>query len=499
MKNIRNISNVLVAAFLLLMTTNIIAQEEKTNEQNQEMQTFNSYHDVGYDQMLRPQFHFSSLKGWHNDPNGMVWYDGEYHLYFQHNPKDVKWGNMTWGHAVSTDMVHWKQLPHAILPYGGGTIFSGTAVIDHNNSLGKQIDDTKSLVAFFSFAKKPYHQAAAYSTDKGRTFSLVNNGGPVVPNQGFSSTERDPKVFWHEESKKWVMVLWVWRGKKEGNPEERYGKVRFFTSDNMTDWEVASDLIRDWVYECMDFVELPVDGDKNNKKWLLYDASFEYEIGEFDGKTFTTDKKAYQGDAGANFYAAQSFNNSPDERTVMIGWMRLRNEESFFLKEKMPFNQQMSFPTTMSLRTTPDGIRLYRWPVEEIANLYISTCKFKNLTAKNATKKLSGVKAELIDMSIEFEPVSSFELNIRGLKVSYIKSSEEITFGESYMKAPAIDGKVKLRILLDRASIELFTNEGAAVSTNCAVPEAKNKSVSVSAEGELKINSLILNELKSSW
>lgn len=488
-----------VVTFLLLVTTNLIAQDKQINVQNQEMQTFDSYHDVGYEQVLRPQFHFSSLKGWLNDPNGMVWYDGEYHLYFQHNPKDVKWGNMTWGHAVSTDMVHWEQLPHAILPYGGGTIFSGTAVVDHNNILGKQIGDTKTMVAYFSFAKQPFHQAAAYSTDKGRTFSLLNNGGPIVPNQGFDKGERDPKVFWHEASKKWVMVLWVLRGKEEGTAEEKLGKVRFFTSDNMIDWEVASDFNREWVFECMDFVELPIDGDKNNKKWLLYDASFDYEIGDFDGKTFTTDKKVYKGDSGSNLYAAQSFNNSPDDRTVMIGWLRLRGEDTYFLKEKMPFNQQMSFPTTMSLRTIPEGIRLYRWPVKEIESLYVKSYKFKNLTAKKAAKKLSGINVELIDMSLEFEPTSSFDLSIRGLNINYKMSSEEIIFGKNIMKAPAINGVVKLRILLDRASIELFANEGAEVLTNCAVPEATSNSISFSADGELKINSLIVNELKSSW
>jgi len=432
--------------FSCMVASNLMAQNDnvttvaKAMLQNQEMQTFDSYLDIGYDQELRPQFHFTSRKNWHNDPNGMVWYDGEYHLFFQHNPKDIKWGNMTWGHAVSKDMVHWTQLPHAILPYGGA----------------------------------------------------------VVPNQGFDPGERDPKVFWHKASEKWVMVLWVKRGAREGTPEEKLGKVRFFISDNLVDWQVASDFNREWVFECMDFVELPVDGDPDNTKWLLYDASFDYEIGEFDGKTFTTDKKVYKGDYGTDFYAAQTFNNSPDDRTVMIGWMQ-EGQNSVFQQAGMPFNQQMSFPTSMELHNTPDGLRLFRWPVKEIETLYVKTSKFKNLTVNKLAKKLSGLEAELIDMSIEFEPTDSMTLTIRGIEVTYYRSTEQFTCGKSQFAAPAIDGKVRLHVLLDRASIELFANGGATVSTNYAVPSADNRSISISADSDMRINTLVINEMKSSW
>ena len=488
----------MVIAVMLIATNNLTAQNDNSVRMNQEMQTFESYKDIGYDQALRPQFHFTSLKNWHNDPNGMVWYEGEYHLFFQHNPKGVEWGNMTWGHAVSPDMVHWKQLPHAILPYGGGTIYSGTAVVDYNNCLGKQTGATKTIVAIFSFAKEPFYQAAAYSTDKGRTFHLVNNGGPVVPNQGFDKSERDPKIFWHETSKKWVMVLWVKRGSKEGTPEEKLGKVRFFTSDNLTGWTVASDMDREWVFECMDFVELPVDGNIHNKKWLIYDASFDYEIGDFDGKTFTSDKKSYLGDFGTNFYAAQTFNNSPDGRTVMIGWMN-QGKNSVFVKTGMPFNQQMSFPSTMELRTTPVGVRLYRWPVKEIEKLYVKSYKFKNLTVEKTNKKIAGIQAELIDLSVEFEPKNSVKFSIRGVEITYDASGGKFTYGMNQLAAPAINGKVKLRLLLDRTSLELFANEGAAVATFYVVPHANNRSFSIAADGNNKINSLNINVLKSSW
>ena len=323
--------NILLLKLSFLAFTFINAQD---NIQLEKFQTFESYSDENYDHPLRPQFHFTSLKGWNNDPNGMVFYDGEYHLYFQHNPLDVVWGNMTWGHAVSKDMVHWKQLNHAILPYKDGTIFSGTAVVDHNNSLGKNTKENKAIVAFYTHAQNSksnwFYQSAAYSLDNGRSFTLINEGNGIVQNQGFDRGERDPKVFWHEESKKWIMILWVKRGNDTftgpdtgpGNVS-KLGKVRFFESNDLVNWRKLFDFDRNWVYECMDMVELPVDGDKSNKKWLLYDASFDYEIGDFDGKSFRTDGKVGMGDLGKHYYAAQTFNNSPDDRVIIIGWMAL--------------------------------------------------------------------------------------------------------------------------------------------------------------------------------
>jgi len=454
------------------------------------MQSFSSYQEVGYQQAYRPQFHFTSLRNWLNDPNGMVYYDGEYHLFFQHNPKAVKWGNMTWGHAVSKDMVHWKQLPHAILPYNGGTIFSGTAVVDHNNSLGMQKGNTRTLVAAFTFAKKPFSQALAYSSDRGRTFTLWNEGKPVVANNGYDKGERDPKIFWHKDSQKWVMVLWV----KKGKP----GRVLFFNSDDLRNWKEVSQFDRDWVYECMDMVELPIDGNEQNKKWLLYDASFEYEIGEFDGKTFTTDKLAHRGEYGPNYYAAQSFNNSPDNRTVMIGWMRGSNAP--FVSEKMPFNQQMSFPSTMELKTTKQGVRLFRWPVKEIESLYAQSINLENIDVQSARKsELSNFRAELIDFSIAFAATEKTQLtiNLRGQKIKYQEGA--FIYGQSRTPAAPVNGTVSLRALIDRASIELFANGGAAVSTHYAKLNSSNKTVTITSDQIVQIKRLKAHRLNSVW
>jgi sucrose-6-phosphate hydrolase SacC (GH32 family) len=300
------------------------------------------------------------------------------------------------------------------------------------------------------------------------------------------------------------MILWVKkavtaRDKKNKRFKDKkigLGKVRFFTSDNLTDWKMASDFDRDWAFECMDFVHLPVDGDSSNKKWLLFDASFDYEIGEFDGTTFTTDKKVGLGDYGPNYYAAQTFNNSPDGRTVVIGWMR----KSDFNKAKMPFNQQMSFPTTMELKTTPNGVKLFRWPIKEIESLYTKKYTFENRIIARLAKSLGGIKSELIDASIEFDPKQTGDIiwNLRGLKVSYVVDKNCFIYQGRRLSAPAIDGKVKLRVLVDRGSIELFANDGAAVATHFALPDPQNQSMSLS--GKISgVVSMVINELKSSW
>ena len=315
-----------------------------------------------------------------------MYYDGEYHLFFQHNPLGLGWGNMTWGHAVSTDMVRWKQLPHAILPYGNGYVFSGTGVVDHNNSLGKQVGDTKTLVLLYSYAldtrqrfgilpapsETMYHQGMAYSTDRGRTFKLIDDGGPVIPNQGRDvdprGTQRDPKLFWHEPSRKWVTVLWM--GEKSG------GRVRFFNSDDLLNWNMTSEMTRPWAHECFDLVELdvldaegkPVSGGEPKKKWLIYDGNLDYEVAAFDGKTFTAEQPVRNHKLG-QWNAAQTFNNSPDGRTVIIGWLTGSN----FPAKGMPFSQQLSFPATMHLQKVSGEYRLCRWPIKEIESLYTRT------------------------------------------------------------------------------------------------------------------------------
>lgn len=466
-----------------------------------------AYPDTGYDQPLRPQFHFSSKKNWLNDPNGMV-FDGEkYHLFFQHNPKGTPWGNMTWGHAVSTDMLHWKQLDHALLPYqvdrAKGTIFSGTAVVDHNNSLGVQAGDKKTLAAFFTFAgNKPFYQALAYSTDGGTTWKYHHDGRAVVPNQGLDKGERDPKVFWDEPTKRWVMALWV-----QSNP----GRVRFFTSKNLKDWEWASDLMRDWAFECMDVIFAPVDGDPAKTRCVIYDASFDYEIGVFDGREFHRESATLQASLG-NFYAAQTFNQAPGGRVVQIGWMRggPNSADAY----GTPHNQQMSFPCDLTLRTTPAGVRLCAWPVREIESLVTETRAVKDRPLAAGANLLADMgDLDLVDLTVKFEPGTAKEIvfDLPGTSVRYDVAKRELTHSgvddkgnpvrhRTLTDAAPRDGVVSLRLLIDRLTVEAYTFDGESFGAHYLHPKHGPAKFSLhAAGGEAIVHSLTVRKLKSAW
>jgi sucrose-6-phosphate hydrolase SacC (GH32 family) len=466
-----------------------------------------AYPDTGYNQPLRPQFHFMSRQNWLNDPNGMV-YDGQrYHLFFQHNPKSTAWGNMTWGHATSLDMIHWEQQDHALLPYKvdrrSGTIFSGTAVIDHNNSLGKQVGDTKTMCAFFTFAAEPdFYQAMAYSTDRGNTWTYWNDGRAIVPNQGFDSGERDPKVFWHAASQQWIMVLWV---------QEKPGRVRWFTSQNLVDWEIASDLMRDWAYECMDVVFLPVDGDINNKKCVVYDASFDYEIGTFDGQKFSAESQTLK-TAQGNYYAAQTFNQAPGDRVVQIGWMRGGPDSSQLFN--VPHNQQMAFPVELSLKTTEEGIRLFCQPIQEIDTLVKNSYDIGEVMLEKNVNALSGIEQlDLVDLHVIFSPGEAKQIVFALPRVTLTYDVAQQTLLHSGIDdagqpreticmdnlAPK-NGRVTLRLLIDRLTVEAYAFDGAKFAAHYIDPRQGPEELSIhSVGGTAMLHKLIVRELESAW
>jgi sucrose-6-phosphate hydrolase SacC (GH32 family) len=275
------------------------------------------------------------------------------------------------------------------------------------------------------------------------------------------------------------------------------GKVRFFSSDDLKNWNVLSDFDRRWVYECMDMVPLKVDGDPDKIKWLIYDASFDYEVGAFDGTTLTTDKTTLLGDYGDAYYAAQTFNNSPDDRTVIIGWLKTK-KNNIFWDNNMPFNQQMAFPATLELKNTSLGVRLFRWPVEEIKSLYEKSQIYENVKKTSLNRKMKKINFDGVDLYGAFDrrQNADFTINIRGNILKY----ENGNFYFEGKTLPTLkNDKVNFRVLLDRATIEIFTDNGFSVLSNYTSPNTENTSINISSEKNMIFDSFEVHKVGSIW
>ena len=442
-----------------------------------------------YNEKYRPQFHFTPRKNWTNDPNGLVYYKGQYHMFFQHNPSGINWGNMTWGHAISTDLIHWKQLANAIEPDELGTIFSGSAVVDWNNTSDFQTGKENVLVAFYTSAgefapvEKPYTQSIAYSNDRGRTWVKYKDN-PVI--EHIRAANRDPKVIWHEPTKTWIMALYL--------DEDDF---TLLSSKNLKQWTRLQDLKLPDSSECPDFFELPVDTDPTNTRWVFWAANGRYLLGTFDGCRFTPLSQPLESRVG-NFYAAQTFSDIPksDGRRIQIAWMAGGEFPD------MPFNQQMSIPCELTLRKFPEGIRLCRVPVREIQKLRDVEYSFKDVNFKPGKNPLSEISAELFEIQAEIDlgNASWFGFRLRGVRLVYNVKEGTLRCKRNKARLAAVDGRIKLHILVDRTSIEVFGNDGRVSLFVCSPLDVDNNSVKVFAHGgQAKIQNLNLWKLKSIW
>ena len=443
-----------------------------------------------YHEPLRGQFHFSPGRGWNNDPNGMVYFNGEYHLFFQHNPYGWAWGNMHWGHAVSRDMIHWEELGDTLAPDDFGPMFSGSAVVDWRNTSGFGKDGKPPIVLIYTAAGNPTVQCIAYSTD-GRRFTK-HGGNPVV--KQITGGNRDPKVMWHEPTKKWVMVLYVeWRKKHT---------IHFFTSPNLREWTLAS--ITDgipgsnYLFECPDFFELPVDGKSSDKKWVLLGANSEYAVGTFDGAKFTPEHSRLVGHHGRGFYAPQTFSDLPkkDGRRIQIGWFQTETKG-------MAFNQSMTVPLELNLVSTADGPRLTFTPVKELAKLRAKTHRVKAGTLTPASANpLGKAGGELLELRAEFTPEDAGEVvfNVRGATIAYDAKKQELLVNGHRAPAPLRDGRQRLTIYCDRTGLEVFASDGLTYVPMPFQPKSEDQAITLSAKtGAAKFSKLEAYELKSAW
>jgi fructan beta-fructosidase len=487
-----------------------------------------------YDEQFRPQFHFTPPRNWMNDPNGPVYYEGEYHLFYQYNPFGNEWGHMSWGHAISRDLVHWRNLPVAIPERNGVMIFSGSAVVDWQNSSGlcngPPALDGSCLVAVYTGAtSKRQTQNLAYSHDRGRTWTAYV-GNPVINLR--LANFRDPKVFWYNPSRKWIMVVAL----------PQWHRVRFFRSVDLTHWTALSDFgpagAVGGVWECPDFFELPVAGEPRQTRWVLSvnlnpggvagGSGDQYFVGRFNGTTFTNSNPRTQvlwADYGKDFYASTSFSDIPpsDGRRIWIGW--LDNWEYAARLPTYPWRGAMSIPRVLRLKRFPAGIRLVQEPVAELKMLRGQHLRIENQSAEAVNRAFQArrFRGETLEIEAEVQPEDSEEFGFRVRKsaaeqtvvgVDPRKSqlfvdrtrSGEISFDPRFagrQTAPLdVAGRlpVRLHIFVDWSSVEVFANGGEAVISGLIFPSPASQSIEFySVGGPAKIVKLDVWKLRSAW
>ena len=443
----------------------------------------------------RPRYHFTPPQNFMNDPNGLVFFDGEYHLFYQHNPFGEVWGHMSWGHAVSRDLVHWEQLPVALHEENDVMIFSGSAVVDWFNTSGFGTPGNPALVAIYTgHSETEQTQNLAYSTDHGRTWKKYE-GNPVIAigERDF----RDPKVFWHEPSRQWIMVTVL----------SDQHKVRFDGSTDLKHWSYLGDFgpagATDGQWECPDLFALPVESETGLTKWVLKvdvlkGTGAQYFVGDFDGTQFTNDVSADEikrVDFGADFYAAQSWSDEPNGRRIWIAWMNNWHYANDI--PTSPWRGLFSVPRQLSLRRFHEGLRLVQQPIEELGQFTKSIYYAENVDIAHANEQLAALK---IDMAQEIEVQFDLDtaMNV-GLKlctgdgeetiIGYDVRSQELfvnresagdsAFSDRFAgvhRAPLASqgGKISLHIFLDSCSIEVFADGGSTVISDLIFPQSQN-------------------------
>jgi fructan beta-fructosidase len=443
-----------------------------------------------YRELYRPQYHFSPKAHWTNDPNGLVFFEGEYHLFFQYNPFGDVWGHMSWGHAVSPDLVHWQELPVALREDDGVMIFTGSVVVDRANSSGFCLNSKPCMVAVYTghtpeAGGKPALQTQnlAFSNDRGRTWTKYPKN-PVL--NLHMSDFRDPDVFWSEQSRRWIMAVSL--------PNDH--KVVFYGASDLRRWDRLSEfgpagaISGQW--ECPDLFQLPVDGDSSKTRWVLKvglnpgslqgGSGEQYFIGRFDGTRFIDDNPpalALWSDYGKDCYCALTFNNLPASRpSVMLGWMS--NWQYAAKVPTHPWRGQMTIPRELSLQTFPEGIRLVQKPVASLASL-----RGKHTVASGPDLPVNG-RSFIVTASLDMQGAkqAGWKLLSRdgayttigydaGRKEVFVDRthSGDIAFSKDFPARTAAPlaipkGVLSFEILADRDSIEVFAGGGRVAITN---------------------------------
>lgn len=475
-----------------------------------------------YKEKFRPQFHFTPALHWMNDPNGLVFYKGEYHLFYQYNPMGIRWGHMSWGHAISKDLLHWRHLPLAIPEEKDTMIFSGGCVVDKNNTSGfAEKPGQVPLVAIYTGYVDGLRQAQniSYSNDDGLTWKSYNKN-PVLD---LGSKEfRDPQVFWYGPQNKWVMTVVLAVDKK----------IQFYSSANLKQWDLMSSFgpagDTSGVWECPDLFEVPVKDEPGKTKWVLMHSPapyMQYFIGDFDGTAFKNEnpsEKIYRPDYGSDYYAAVVYKNlNAGTPPISIGWVN--NWKYAQEIPTSPWRSMMSLPRTMSVKKINGEWVLMQELVASVKSLRSAPLvQMKNISVEK-TKTLP-IKSQQFEMDITVEPSANavFELklaagNKREMVIGYNAATQTLyldrsktannSFDSSYNKLGrfettlALNNKqLQLRVFFDKSVVEVFANDGQAAMTMQLFPEENDKGIElVSNNGKSIVKKLVVWPIKSSW
>ena len=525
---VKTLQNKGLTVFVLLYAIfNIGCKQEVKQELIEEEEIPTGY----YTEKYRSQYHFTPEEKWMNDPNGLVYKDSLYHLFYQYYPDSTVWGPMHWGHAVSKDMMVWKHKPIALFPDENGFIFSGSAVVDHNNTSGFGTKDNPAMVAIFTYHDMEGEQAGkndfqtqgiAYSLDNGESWTKYEKN-PVIGNTGIKDF-RDPKVFWNDKAEVWTMLLVA------GD------HLQIWNSPNLKEWEKVSEFGKETgahggVWECPDLFPLKIEG-TDEVKWVLLisinpgapngGSGTQYFIGDFDGTTFTTDQVDHKWiDLGRDNYAGVTYNDAPNNERVFIGWMSNWDYARDTPTEK--WRSAMTVPRSLKLQKVGGEVSLFNYPVIDFE-------KHVALAYPESIIKILPTRKRIIPLKYSNQSKTKFTLSVPNAQIYFrnkngdslsididrdkklvtldrrksgnVDFSDKFSPGVQQMKIPNLpDGPIEIVLLLDHSSLELFINGGQYVMTNQIFPNEFFRAITIinNSEEELVIEDFTEHKVERVW
>lgn len=462
-----------------------------------------------YSEPWRPQYHYSAKQSWVNDPNGLVYFKGVYHLYYQCIPdtNDNKSGDMHWGHATSTDLIHWKERPVVLFPDAVGKMWSGTGAVDHLNSSGFFGDTEDGTGIIIAYSTDTQHIGVAYSKD-GYGFVKLSKTEPVVAHPEGVTEFRDPHIFRYPEENKWKMLV-------------AGGYFRMFESDDAAVWSACADAQEEYRTECPNLIWMKVCG-SDEEKWVLSLGGREYVVGSFDGKRFIGETERIDMNEGPDTYAGITFSDVPDGRVIMISWF---NRWSYAMPPEGKWNGCFTLPVEMKLIRTDDSYRLIQTPVKEAESLFGETLfSAENIVCTRDNDPLRGILSNTfaLEMTVDVEKSSGFSLGIcvgdgDGAYMRFDADGECVfDRSESRTGIPALrekfnprrfridqrsvkNGKLRLTVFVDRSNTEMFINGGYHYFTARIQPQPSSRGIRVIPDGTLYIDRLTVKEMRSIW